>query len=105
MRDKPVFFIHGERDSYIPAWQAEYLSSLAPEPKYLWIVPDARHNESAVVQPDLYARRTVAFFDKHLAECPVDETLLDTPALGQLASPLATVPTRARARVPNGARR
>ena len=63
----PVFFIHGERDSFIPLEQTQMLYGLASEPKYLWTVPGARHNQSVVRQPGEYARRIVAFFDRHLA--------------------------------------
>ncbi len=102
MTNTPIFFIHGERDSYIPAAQAEYLFSLAHKPRYLWVVPGARHNESVVVQAEMYARRITAFFDKHLARCEVDDSLLEAPALGQLARPLATLPKRMRSRAGGG---
>jgi hypothetical protein len=32
-----------------------------------WIVPKARHNESAVVAQEEYRRRTIEFLDKHLS--------------------------------------
>jgi pimeloyl-ACP methyl ester carboxylesterase len=67
MGPKAMFLIHGERDSYIPADQSRNLYALAPQPKYLWIVPGAKHNQAAVVEPTQYANRTVAFFDRHLA--------------------------------------
>jgi pimeloyl-ACP methyl ester carboxylesterase len=67
MGPKAMFLIHGERDSYIPADQCRSLYALAPQPKYLWVVPGAKHNQAAVVEPAQYAERTVAFFDRHLA--------------------------------------
>ena len=63
----PLLFIHGERDTFIPPEQARMLHDIATGPKDLWIVPCARHNQSVVVQPPEYARRIVAFFDRHLA--------------------------------------
>ncbi|MCA9416264.1 MAG: alpha/beta hydrolase [Candidatus Omnitrophica bacterium] len=63
----PIFFIHGERDSYIPADQVEILKSWVSQGETeTWIVPKARHNESAVVAREEYQRRTVEFLDKHL---------------------------------------
>jgi len=69
---KPILFIHGERDSYIPVEQSQLLYEQAPGPKSLWVVPQAKHNQSAVVRPEYYALRTVTFFDEHLAR-PVPE--------------------------------
>lgn len=62
----PVLLIHGEKDSYIPAYQSEFLHEIAAGPKELWIVPGARHNQSILIQADDYAGRLVRFFDKHL---------------------------------------
>ena len=67
MTPRPVLFIHGERDSYIPVEQSRLLYALSAQPKYLWIVPGAKHNQSVAVEPDEYARRTVEFFDRYLA--------------------------------------
>jgi len=102
MAGTPVFFIHGECDSYIPCSQAELLYCLANGPKYLWIVPGARHNESVVVQPTQYAQRAMAFFDRHLAGQETSDHLLDAPALSQLSQPLASTEM---ARPPGAARR
>jgi pimeloyl-ACP methyl ester carboxylesterase len=67
MMSRPIFMIHGKRDSYIPREQAQTLFNLAPEPKSLWIVPGAKHNQAAVVSPQEYSEKTVGFFDHHLA--------------------------------------
>ncbi len=74
MIPRPIFMIHGQRDSYISTQQAEYLFNLLQEPKELWIVPAAKHNQAVIVAPDEYARRTVGFFEKYLTgmEVPVD---------------------------------
>lgn len=69
---KAMLFIHGERDSYIPVEQSQLLYEQAPGPKSLWVVPEAKHNQSVVVRPDYYASRTVAFLDEHLAR-PITE--------------------------------
>lgn len=68
LKRMPIFFIHGRRDSYIDPALARALHAAAPPPKRLWLVHGARHNQAAVVAPEAYARRTVAFFDRHLAD-------------------------------------
>ncbi len=85
MRPRPVLFIHGQRDSYIREDQTRLLYAQAPSPKYLWIVEDAKHNQSAIVRPKQYAARTIAFFRRHLAEEPVDERHITAPAETEVA--------------------
>jgi len=67
MLPRPMLMIHGERDSYIPTEQARFLYSVASEPKSLWIVAQAKHNQSMIVEPAEYAARIVTFFDHYLA--------------------------------------
>lgn len=67
MTPRPLFIIHGERDGYIPVDQARMLYVAAAEPKFMWIVPGAKHNQSAIITPHEYARRTAWFFDRFLA--------------------------------------
>lgn len=64
---RPILFIHGERDSYIPVEQSRLLYALSAQPKYIWVVPDAKHNQAVSVEPEEYSRRTVEFFDRYLA--------------------------------------
>lgn len=85
MAPRPIMFIHGERDSYIRADQTQLLYSCADEPRYLWIVPGAKHNQSAVISPQDYARRTVAFFRRYLAEEAVDAGEITSPAAIEVA--------------------
>ena len=85
--DTPVFLIHGEKDSFIPVAQSQMLYSLAQGPRYLWIVPAAKHNQSVVVQPGQYGERIVRFFDEHLAGRP--EAPLPPGSLSDVAQPLA----------------
>ena len=73
MSPRPISFIHGEKDSYIRVDQTRLLYDDAPSPKYCWIVPGAKHNQSVIVHPRRYATRTIAFFRKHLANENVEE--------------------------------
>ncbi len=70
MTPRPILFIHGERDSYLPVEQSRRLYALAGQPKLLWVAPDARHNQAVIRHPKFYARLTTAFFDRHLAGLP-----------------------------------
>jgi len=67
MLPRPIFMIHGQRDSYIPEELAHQLFDLAQPPKTLWIVPGAKHNQGVIVSPQEYAEKTVGFFDRFLA--------------------------------------
>lgn len=67
MTPRPMFFIHGEKDSYLPVEQSRQLYVLAGQPKRFWVVPNAKHNQAAVVQPERYAHWTIEFFDEYLA--------------------------------------
>jgi len=80
MRPRPILFVHGRRDSYIREDQTRMLYAEAPSPKYLWLVHDAKHNQSVLVQPKQYAARTIAFFRRHLADEAVDESEITSPA-------------------------
>ncbi len=80
MRPRSILFIHGQRDGYIHEEEARQLYDAAPPQKYLWMVPDAKHNQSVAVEPKQYAARTVAFFRKHLAGEELDESQITSPA-------------------------
>ena len=79
MQPRPILFIHGERDSYIRVDQTRLLYQVAPSPKYLWIVEEAKHNQSVIVQPRQYAARTVAFFRRHLVGEPISASQITAP--------------------------
>ena len=80
MQPRPIFFIHGRRDSYIRVEQTQILHDTVPQPKYLWVVDKAKHNQAVICEPDAYAKRTVAFFDKYLAGLDVPEKSLESNA-------------------------
>ena len=67
MPPRPICFVHGEKDSYLPVEQSRKLYALAAQPKYLWVAPGARHNQAVVLHPDEYAARLLRFFDRFLA--------------------------------------
>jgi pimeloyl-ACP methyl ester carboxylesterase len=71
MTPRPMLFIHGEKDSYLPVEQSRRLYALAGQPKSLWIAPGARHNQAVVHHPDFYTRLTTSFFDRYLGHVTV----------------------------------
>jgi hypothetical protein len=88
LKDVPILMIHGEKDSYIPVSQTQMLYGLASPPKYMWIVPGARHNQSVALQPQEYRARTLAFFEKHLSGVEAAPETSRVP-LCDLSQPLA----------------
>lgn len=62
----PILLIHGAKDSYIPTAQSQLLFDNAPGPRRLWIVPNARHNQSILTDPETYKKHVTQFFDEHL---------------------------------------
>jgi len=85
MQPRAMLFIHGRRDSYIREDQTRLLYAQAPSPKYLWLVSEAKHNQSVVVAPREYAARTTAFFRKHLADEQVATGEITDPAETEVA--------------------
>jgi len=77
---KPIFFIHGGKDSYIPPEQSQMLYNQAFGPKHLWIVSGAKHNQSIRVEPDAYASQIGRFFIEHLGG-QVAPPAFDPPAV------------------------
>ncbi len=85
MVPRPLLLIHGARDGYIPVDQSRLLYALAPQPKYLWIVPRAKHNQSVDVAAPEYARRTVHFFDRYLVGLDADDNIYHRCRLEEIA--------------------
>lgn len=91
---KPILFIHGEKDSVIPIAQSQLLYDLAAGPKEIWIVPGAKHNQSIMVQPKVYAKRVLRFLDEHLATAP---SVIPAFERVRRPEPIARTPTPAYA--------
>jgi uncharacterized protein len=67
---RPLLMIHGGDDSYIWPEMAKALFAHAREPKDLWLVDGAKHNQALRVTGDLYRQRVLEFFEAHLANRP-----------------------------------
>ncbi|MDR0895322.1 MAG: alpha/beta hydrolase [Prevotellaceae bacterium] len=62
----PMLFIHGDADKYVPTWMVYPLYEAKPEPKELWIVPDAAHAVSYKENRDEYTRRVLRFVEQYI---------------------------------------
>ncbi|MSQ92957.1 MAG: alpha/beta fold hydrolase [Gemmataceae bacterium] len=67
---RPLLMIHGGGDIYITPEMAKSLFALAQQPKELWLVEKAKHNQSLHLAGDEYKKRVQEFFDKNLAGLP-----------------------------------
>jgi pimeloyl-ACP methyl ester carboxylesterase len=63
---RPLFMIHGGADTYIKPEMAQALFDLAGEPRELWLVEGAKHNQALNLANGEYQRRILAFFQQHL---------------------------------------
>lgn len=63
---KPMMFIHGADDDYVPTWMVYPLYEAKTEPKELWIVPDTEHAVSYRNYPKEYTEKVKKFVTKFL---------------------------------------
>lgn len=59
--DKPMLFIHGTADTYVPVEMVHPLYQAKSRPKALWLAPGAAHARSYATHPEEYLRRTRQF--------------------------------------------
>ncbi len=62
----PVMIIAGTDDQHTLSYESEELYSLAPEPKSLWMVEGAKHQNLHRYTPQDYERRILEFFSEYL---------------------------------------
>ncbi|HZV06058.1 MAG TPA: acyl-CoA thioester hydrolase/BAAT C-terminal domain-containing protein [Gemmataceae bacterium] len=65
---RPLLMIHGQADTYIKAEMTSRLFEFVREPKELWLVENAKHNQALQVAGEEYRQRVLRFFEMHLAE-------------------------------------
>lgn len=61
---KPMLFIHGDADTYVPTWMVYPLYEAKNGMKDLWLVPEATHAVSYDMYPQEYTERVRAFLAK-----------------------------------------
>ncbi|AVZ29655.1 alpha/beta fold hydrolase [Nodularia spumigena CS-584] len=60
----PVLFIHGTADTTVPSFMSQKLYHATPEPKKLFLVPAADHNDTAIVAGDEYMQWVRSFVER-----------------------------------------
>jgi uncharacterized protein len=93
---RPLLMIQGGGDTYIKPEMARSLFKRTREPKELWIVQGAKHNQSFQVAGAEYAARLTRFFDAHLGDSCSGESFRVDEAHDERRSPV----TVARPKVP-----
>lgn len=62
----PVLYIHGLADASVPAAMSHQLYQATPEPKELWLVPNADHNDLAAVAEQEFDQRLQQFLSDYV---------------------------------------
>jgi uncharacterized protein len=62
----PIFFMHGTVDNLIKPVYTKRVFANANEPKELWLIEGAKHNNMAEIGGEEYFRRIVEFFERTL---------------------------------------
>lgn len=65
---RPILFVYGERDSFIPPEGRQQLIERAGEPKEVWLAPGSDHAMARLDYPQEYLRRVLAFFARYLSK-------------------------------------
>ncbi|MGD9142924.1 MAG: alpha/beta hydrolase [Dehalococcoidia bacterium] len=64
---RPILFIHGEEDDFVPIDHAHRLYEASENPDdFLWIVPGADHVKSYLTNPEEYISKVTGFYNEHL---------------------------------------
>lgn len=62
----PMFFIHGDKDTYVPTWMVNQLYEAKKGDKELWIVPNVEHANAYWDCTDQYVSKTKKFVSKYM---------------------------------------
>lgn len=62
----PVCIASGSDDPHTTKTETEAMFAAAPEPKQLWLVDGAAHEDLMSLDPKSYRNRIIRFFDRHL---------------------------------------
>lgn len=63
---KPMLFIHGDKDDFVPTWMVYRLYEAKPQPKALWVVPGVDHAHSYRDYPEEYTGKVREFVEGYL---------------------------------------
>lgn len=80
LKDRPVFFIQGEKDFINPPRNTEKAMKLLGSVKAeRWVVEDANHLTGFAMQKDEYKKRVAGFFDRTLGASAQEELYAGKP--------------------------
>lgn len=63
---KPMLFIHGDNDTFVPTWMVYPLYEAKPQPKALWIAHGSKHADAYGDYKEEYTHRVVEFVEKYM---------------------------------------
>jgi len=61
----PMYFIHGKKDTYVPTYMGMQVFYAKPQPKKLWLEPDADHATSYLTAPETYTTMVGNFLKEY----------------------------------------
>ncbi len=64
--NKPMLFIHGDQDTFVPTWMVYDLYKAKPQPKKLWIVEGAEHAVSYLENKEEYTKYVANFIEQYM---------------------------------------
>lgn len=67
---KPMLFIHGDNDTFVPTSMVHPLYNAKPQPKQLWIAPGSAHANSYKDHKQEYIKRVTDFVKKYTIVVP-----------------------------------
>ena len=65
---KPMLFIHGEKDTFVPTKMVYANYHASSGPKELWLVPGASHAKSFATHPYEYQQKIEKFLNKYVSK-------------------------------------
>ena len=63
---RPMLFIHGDNDDFVPSAMVHPLYNAKPEPKALWIAKGTKHARSFHDYPEEYAKQVSDFVNRYI---------------------------------------
>lgn len=93
---RPVMFIHGRHDNYVPVALIESLRAGLRTPNDLWIVPKAKHNGSIHIAKETYHQHLATFFEQHLCAVPQESKARPSFRSGRGLLPALAAAARSR---------
>lgn len=61
--DLPIFYIHGDKDAFVPTYMVDELYDATNSYKEKWIVKGAEHGQAYTVDPETYEEKVRQFLN------------------------------------------